>query len=198
MLPADQPPTFLPHTKTSRCGRSFSGKTTENPRGAIPRYGLRPSDSFSVRIAGPKPTAKLPRLPFLSTNRPAAQSPASRPKNRGVPRFVRADNLARFIFIPFASRRPFGHGGYDFAMKHTARTSPPSTSPAVSGNPAYPSLEAREKLVAENEKHPEAVKKIPADTLKKTAAPVSGKPSGADLDVTPPVFPSRETDSRRT
>ena len=57
------------------------------------------------------------------------------------------------------------------------RKSSLSTSPAASGNPAYPSLQAREKLVAENKKHPEVVKKIPADALKKP--------------VTPPAFPSR-------
>lgn len=83
-------------------------------------------------------------------------------------------------------------------MKHAARTSSPSTSPAASGNPAYPSLEAREKLVVENEKHPEAVKKIPAAALKKTARTGPEKPLETDADIMPPVFPPRETDSRRT
>lgn len=83
-------------------------------------------------------------------------------------------------------------------MKQTARTSSPSTSPAASGNPAYPSLEAREKLVAENEKHPETVKKIPADALKKAARPGPENTVGADTDIMPPVVPSQETDSRRT
>jgi hypothetical protein len=44
----------------------------------------------------------------------------------------------------------------------------PDTQPAPSGNPAYPSLQDREKLVTENKKNTgEPVKKIPADQLKK-------------------------------
>lgn len=39
-------------------------------------------------------------------------------------------------------------------------------APAAEGNPAYPSLEERDKMVAKNKKKNEAVKKIPADLIK--------------------------------
>jgi hypothetical protein len=45
-----------------------------------------------------------------------------------------------------------------------------STSPATSGNPAYPSLKARDKIIAENKNRPEIVKKISADQIKKHEA----------------------------
>jgi len=44
--------------------------------------------------------------------------------------------------------------------------STPHPAPAVDGNPAYPSLEERKKIIDKNEKHPEPVKKIPADLIR--------------------------------
>jgi len=43
---------------------------------------------------------------------------------------------------------------------------PASTAPATGGNPAYPSLQSREKTVDANTGKKERVKKIPADALK--------------------------------
>ena len=45
--------------------------------------------------------------------------------------------------------------------------STPHPAPAVDGNPAYPSLDERNKIIKEHKKHPEEpVKKIPADLIK--------------------------------
>jgi hypothetical protein len=51
-------------------------------------------------------------------------------------------------------------------MKPQDEKTTPHPEPAVDGNPAYPSLDEREKIVEENKKHPEEVKKIPADLIK--------------------------------
>lgn len=40
-----------------------------------------------------------------------------------------------------------------------------SAKTAPAGNPAYPSLKKREKIVAKNQTRPEPVKKPPADEL---------------------------------
>ncbi len=44
-------------------------------------------------------------------------------------------------------------------------------APAVDGNPAYPSLKEREKIINKNKKHPEPVRKIPADLIKDAPSP---------------------------
>lgn len=51
-------------------------------------------------------------------------------------------------------------------MKPQDEKPTPHPGPAVDGNPAYPSLDEREKIVEENKKHSEEVKKIPADLIK--------------------------------
>lgn len=51
-------------------------------------------------------------------------------------------------------------------MKPHPHKPTPHPEPAVDGNPAYPSLDEREKIVEAHKKNPEEVKKIPADFIK--------------------------------
>lgn len=55
-------------------------------------------------------------------------------------------------------------------MEPQSENQTPHPAPAAEGNPAYPSLDEREKIVEEHKKHPEEVKKIPADLIKDFAA----------------------------
>jgi len=66
--------------------------------------------------------------------------------------------------------RPEGrHGEHWLAAEAQLRgpgPAPAATAPATGGNPAYPSLQSREKTVDANTGKKERVKKIPADALK--------------------------------
>jgi hypothetical protein len=65
--------------------------------------------------------------------------------------------------------------GWD-RMKSPLNKSPGHSVPAKEGNPAYPTLEERNKIVAHNQKNPEPVKKIPADLINDPAGSTHEKP----------------------
>jgi hypothetical protein len=61
-------------------------------------------------------------------------------------------------------------------MKSPFNKIPDHPVPAEDGNPAYPSLEERNKIIEHNKRNPEPVKKIPADLINDSAGSTPEKP----------------------